>query len=326
MTAIVATAVYTAYWYYTAAEVRAAIAEWSAHRRAAGWQVEIGHPYVRGFPSNIEVHLYTPRLAGPKGRWSWEASKIWASARPWSPGAVTVFAPGTHVYSSNKAYLRAEFERAVAEIKAGVSGDPEIIVRLGVIKLQNPAGSTVQAEQGTIRVTGNMSTNPVEKDTKTGTGVTVDIRSIMLPTQWGSVLGRKLARLSIDALVSGEIVPGSSVSDSLGRWRDSGGAIEISGFNLDWNALVLSAEGTFALDHDLQPQGAMTADIRGIDRTTDQLIAAGIIDARTAFVAKLANRALSLRGKSQKLPFSIQGQKLFMGPVPLLKLKALRWD
>ena len=95
---------------------------------------------------------------------------------------------------------------------------------------------------------------------------------------------------------------------------------------VDWQALKLRADGTFALDTNLQPEGAMTAVIDGIDRTADALIAAGTIDAKTAFAAKIANRALSFGKRSARLPLSIQKQRLYFGPVPILRLKPIRWE
>lgn len=325
-TAIAGAGGYTAYWYSAAAELQAAIADWSAQRRAAGWTVEIGQPNIVGFPSWLEVFVQTPRLAGPDGRWRWAAPNIRAAARPWSPGAVSVFAPGIHVYSSNKGDIWGEFEKAEADISAEDSGLSGLIVRFGGINLRPPSGVAVLADHATLRLTKDAAIDPEGPTPETGTGVAIDIRSVTLPARWRPALGRKLARLSLDAVITGQIVLGPSLTTTLATWRDSGGVAEIRAFAVDWNALILRADGTFALDRALQPEGAMTADIRGIDRTADQLIAAGVIDARAAFAARVANRALSFRGGSAKLPLSIQDRKLYMGPVPLLRLNAVQWD
>lgn len=324
-TVIVAAAGYTAYWYSAAAELRSTLADWSEQRRAAGWRVEIGHPDIGGFPARIEVLLQTPRLTGPGGRWRWAAPNIRASARPWALRDITVSAPGIHVYSTDGGDFWGEFDRAEAEISAG-GGRAEAVLRLGTINLRLPEGVTVLADRATVRITGNAAIDLAAQVPETGTGVAVDIRSTVLPAQWRPPLGRNLARLSIDGVITGTVASGKSVSESLVKWRDSGGAVEIAALAVDWDALLFRAEGTFALDRDLQPEGAMTADIRGIDRTMDQLIAAGVINARTAFAAKVANRALSFRGGSAKLPLSVQGRKLYMGPVPLLQFKAMRWN
>lgn len=325
-TVIVAVAGYTAYWYTAAAGLRAALADWTDHRRAAGWSVEIGRPHISGFPTEIELLLQTPRLAGAGGRWRWAAPNIRAVARPWSPGLISVFAPGIHVYSSTKGDFWGEFDRAEAEINASPVGNSKAVIRLGTINLRPPGGVNVLAERATVRIAEGVAMDSDAAVRETGTGVAIDIRSIVLPARWKPALGRELARVSVDAVVAGRIERDSSVTQILGKWRESGGAVEVGAFAIDWNGLILRGEGTFALDRELQPEGAMTADIRGIDRTIDRLIAAGVIDARAAFAAKAANRALSFRGGSAKLPLSVQDRKLYIGPVPLLQLKAVRWD
>jgi hypothetical protein len=324
--AAIAAAGYTAYWFSAAAELRAGIATWTEQRRKAGWSVELGEPDIGGFPNRIEVLVQTPRLEGPAGRWRWTAPNIRAVAQPWSLGEISVFFPGIHVYATRKGDLWAEFDQAEAEILVGSSAISDIVVRLATINVRLPDGAPLLAKKLVARVRDSVVIDPAADIPETGTSVAVDVRDILFPARWQPPLGRVMARLSVDAVVTGEATPDVTIADTLTRWRDGGGAAEIKAFAVDWGALALRADGTFALDRKLQPQGAMMADIRGIDRTTDQLIAAGVIDARTAFAAKVANRALSFRGGSAKLPLSVQEQRLYLGPVPILRLKAVRWD
>jgi len=127
-------------------------------------------------------------------------------------------------------------------------------------------------------------------------------------------------------VIVGDILPAGTMADTLARWRDGGGTIEVAALALDWDVLRLRTNGTFALDGNLQPEGAMVADIRGIDATMDRLLAAGLIDSRAAFAARLANRALSFGGGSAKVPLSVQQQRLYIGPAPILRIKPIRWN
>lgn len=317
---------YTAYWYSAAEELRDGISRWSDERRAAGWQVDLGVPDITGFPSRIEIFLQTPRLEGPKGQWRWTAPNVRAFAAPWSLGKVSVFAPGIHVYTTRKGDFWAEFDTAEAQLAIVSSGLDRAIIRFSSVDIRPPDGARVHAETVIARIQYGVAIDAAVRPPELGWGITVDARNLMLPARWNPALGRKMARLSLDTVLTGRIERGKTVADTLARWRDGGGVIEVKALAVDWQALALRAEGTFALDEGLQPEGAMMADIRGIDRTTDQLIAAGVIDARTAFAAKVVNRALSFRGGSAKLPLSIQNQRLYMGPVPLLRLKRVRWD
>lgn len=322
----IAIAGYTAYWYSAAEKLREEVTRWSEERRAAGWQVDLGVLNISGFPSRIEIFLQTPRLEGPKRQWRWTAPNVRAFAAPWSLGKVSVFAPGIHVYTNRKGDFWAELGSAEAQIAIAPSGLDQAVIRFSSVDIRPPDGARLQAETAIARIQSGVAIDAAVQPPEFGWGIAVDARGVTLPGRWNPPLGRKMARLSLDAVLTGRIERGPTLANTLARWRDSGGVIEVKALAVDWQALALRAEGTFALDEGLQPEGAMTADIRGIDRTTDQLIAAGVIDARTAFAAKVANRALSFRGGSAKLPLSIQKQRLYMGPVPLLRLKLVRWD
>ena len=147
-------------------------------------------------------------------------------------------------------------------------------------------------------------------------GIAIDARNVTLPClkpPLGTGSAVCLSKRSI-----GPFEPRGTLSDALARWRDAGGALEISVFALDWEALSIRGDGTFALDEKLQPQGAMTAEIDGVEKTSDALIAAGVIDARTAFAAKVANRCSEV---DRCVCPSASNDNACSGPAPLLRLK-----
>ena len=153
-------------------------------------------------------------------------------------------------------------------------------------------------------------------------GIAIDARNVTLPQAWKPPLGTRLSRMSVEAVAIGPFQPRGTLSEALARWRDAGCAGNKC-IRARLGSIVIRGDGTFALDEKLQPQGAMTAEIDGVEKTSDALIAAGVIDARTAFAAKVANRALSFGGGPMRLPVSIQRQGPYLGPVPLLWLKPI---
>lgn len=320
-------AAYTAYWYSAVEQVRSGIARWADERRASGWQVYLGEPDIGGFPLRIDVLLQTPRLAGPGKRWRWTAPNVRAFAAPWALGRVSVVSPGIHVVSNRHGDYRLAFDEAEADLSVDVTSLSNAVVRLAGIDIRPPDGARLQVERAVLRGQGPVVV--VDDDalnTEAGFGLAIDAHDVSLPAEWRPVLGREMARLSVDAVLTGTVAPGATLVDTLSRWRDGGGVVEIRAFALDWQDLSLRADGTFSLDRNLQPEGAMTSVIQGIDPTSDRLVAAGIIDPRAAFAARVANQALSFRGGSAKLPLSIQNQRLFVGPVPVMRLKSVRWD
>ena len=203
------------------------------------------------------------------------------------------------------------------------------------VSIRLPEGEKLVADYAVIRVLGSVTaTSPinVDRDTHrsgtfgTGFGIALDLRKIVLSDQWRPVLGRNIGKIALDAVIIGKVVSAKSLKEVLTRWRDDGGTVEVAALALDWDALRFRTKGTFALDRNLQPEGAMVADIEGIDATMARLLAAGVIDFRAAFAARIANRALSSGGGSTRLPLSIQNQRLYIGPAPILRIKRISWN
>lgn len=326
---------YTAYWYSAAAGLRAGIDRWAQDRRAAGWTVELGDPYIGGFPFRLEAFFQTPQITGPKSGWRWVAPNIEAVAAPWAPDQVTVSAPGIHVVTLRDGDVWAELGQADADIVIESAAIKNIVGRLAEVKIRFPRGETLTAASAVMRLRDSVPATPsIDVGTNMqrpdpsdmGFGVALDARKIVLPDQWRAALGPNIGKIAFDAVILGDLVPAGTMADVLAHWRDGGGTIEVAAFALDWGDLRLRANGTFALDGNLQPEGAMVADIRGIDATMDRLVAAGLIDSRAAFAARLANRALSFGGGSAKVPLSVQQQRLYIGPAPILRIKPISWN
>ena len=314
---------YTAYWYSVAAQVRSGIQDWSAGRTAEGWTVELGSPDVSGFPFRIDVRLKTPRLTGPERKWVWALPNIRASARPWQLQQINISASGLHDIETGGQRTDIQLARADGDLTLRSGRFASAVARLEGVRIRRGGLPPLQAD----RLTGRLALPPSPAGEKGNSGISIviDAREITLPKVWRPALGTRVSRFSLDARFRGKIVPGTTLPDTLSQWRDSGGTVEISAFTLDWQTLSLTGDGTLALDQNLQPLGAMTAEIAGIEKTTDALIAAGAINARTAFAAKVANRALSWGKGSVRLPLSIQDRQLYLGPVPLFQLAPIDW-
>ena len=332
---LVAGGAYTVYWYNAAAELRAGIDRWAQDRRVAGWTVDLGDPDITGFPTRLEAFFQTPQISGPDSWWRWVAPNIRATAAPWLPGEIAVSAPGVHVVTLRSGDVWAELDRAEADIVIENAAMKNIVARLAGVRIRLPGGERLVAESAVMRLLGSVPATPsIDVGANTphpdpsdmGFGVALDVRKIVLPDQWRPVLGRNIGKIALDAVIVGEIAPVASLKDTLTRWRDGGGTVEVAALALDWDVLRLRTSGTFALDGKLQPEGAMVADIRGIEAAMDRLLAAGVINSRAAFAARITSRALSFGGGSARLPLSVQEQRLFIGPAPVLRIKPIRWN
>ena len=85
------------------------------------------------------------------------------------------------------------------------------------------------------------------------------------------------------------------------------------------------------MDDALQPVGAFTAQIAGLDRLIDLLEKSGQMRRQQAAIARIAlavlTRAPANGGPPQaRVPVSIQNRQLSIGPIPVLRLPVIAWN
>jgi len=139
-------------------------------------------------------------------------------------------------------------------------------------------------------------------------------------------LGREIARLEAVA----ELALWSS-GDSLARWRDRGGTVEVSRLALSWGPLALEGDGTLALDSAMRPLAAFSARLAGGPETVERLAAAGLIAPMDALGAKIALAAMTIvpaegGAPYAQVPVTLQDGYLYLGPARLLALPGMAWD
>lgn len=292
-------AVYAGYWNYLAGQVRAGIEQWAADRRAEGYGVEYGPVAVFGFPFLFEAVIVDPVLTAPgeHGFRSWQGPVMIMQARPWALSKVRVLAFGRH------------------RVTAMTGGKPKTIdIEFGSLIAAldfNPSGASFAA--------------------------TLDASDIVYPHAPVTGLGRTTKRLSVSVVVKGNL-PVSRNVETMARWRDNGGTIDVSRLDIRHGPLDITGDGTGALDADMQPIGAFTLRVRGFNEAIDRLKAAGIIKAHAAGLMKAVLGQLARGQKSEtetgdrkgavamlKVPLSLQDRKVYIGPVTVAEVPAVRW-
>jgi hypothetical protein len=114
------------------------------------------------------------------------------------------------------------------------------------------------------------------------------------------------------------------------KWRDGGGTVEVARLNLAYGFLDVWANGTMALDGDMQPIGAFTAKVEGFFPLVDALKEKGLVRARDAVTAKvvlgvLAKKPADGGPPTLNLPLTVQGRKVYAGPLALAQVPAIPW-
>lgn len=320
---------YTAWWFSFAFGARNGVESWSQQRRADGWQVSYDDITLRGYPFTVVVRLRNPRIAQP-GRFDWQGSDVVATVSPFMPDTVYVRAAGKHQLRipGDSIALEATKAQAVIDLDArgrmkGLSADLQGIaatsaagdssadsLQLHIEEMKAPTGRTIEAVPNNVAF-GFAANN------------------VMLPARLKLPVGRHIAAATLRGRMRGQWEE-AEFNRALANWRDSGGVIELDEMMLRWQPLTLAANGTLALDNQLQPLIAVSAKVTGFFETIDALSAANIIRSRDASMAKLVLGVLSKQPASGgpavlELPLTVQDGIFYAGPAAITKVPELPW-
>jgi hypothetical protein len=333
----VAAAGYAGFWFHSAGALKHGIAAWAEAQRRAGWTVAWQAVEVGGFPLGFDASFTAPRYGrtGALG-WTWEGEWMTAKVPLFGRDRIPLALPPASriVYRSGDADAVAALTASAAAGEVRLSPDgaaDRISLFLADPRLQ-VAGATFAARRASV---GIAAPDPAAADPKEprhlqpGPGVIATVESLMLPADARPPLGREIAHVDIQALVMGS-APAAPLRQAAAAWRDDGGTIEVQRLALQWGALQLVADGTVALDRDMQPVGAATARVAGFLETIDRLAASGAVNMRDAGTAKsalslLARPAPDTGRQEIRVPLNVQQSMLYLGPVPLLKLPKIEW-
>lgn len=334
----VAAAGYAGFWFHTAGNLKDGIAQWAAAQRSAGWKVDWQAVDIGGFPFGYDATFTAPRY-GRTGAlaWTWEGERLTAALPLFAGDRIPLALP-----PASRIVYRNGTADSVATINASAAAG-EVRLANGVadrvsLFLADPRVEADGAAYGARRLSIGVAAPalpaaaPAPTDPKNplpGPGVVATIEQLMLPASARAPLGREIAHLDVEAQVLGN-APAGPLRQAAAAWRDGGGTVELHRLAVQWGALQLVADGTVALDRDMQPMGAATARIAGFGETIDALAANGAVNMRDAGTAKAALTMLARpapdTGRPEiRVPLNVQQGTLYLGPVPLLRVPRIEW-
>jgi len=172
-------------------------------------------------------------------------------------------------------------------------------------------------------------TQRAEGSDRDGLAAGGEMRQVDLPVSPLPALGERLQHAGLDVTVTGQVPPQLRVP-FLAAWRESGGRMLIDRLSLEWGPLAVQATGTVTLDAALQPQANLTANVRGFLETVDALVAAGMVEAEQSGLIKAGLALLAGAPDSDGVatltaPLSLNGGRLFLGPLQIAQLPPVVW-
>lgn len=165
---------------------------------------------------------------------------------------------------------------------------------------------------------------------ETGLSLWIQPFSLTLKTEKPLPFGNTIAEGLFNVSIMGP-VPDFAKKDSVIAWNEASGVLEFNRFYIHWGPVTVNANGTIGLDTNLQPEGAFSGRIEGLDEGIDALVEQGAIGKRQEALVRssigVLSRPSGLTGSSAPVvPVSLQGGGLYLGPVRLMKLQEINWD
>lgn len=336
---------WTGGWFWFADKLRTDIIAFAEVQRAEGVLLDWRDLRVSGYPIRFDT-----TFTAPTARWTTpERSIAWKGAdtaiRPFveGPGIVSFRAPGQHriniVEGGTIVTLQAETDDLQGRLSftdngkiSGLRGRAE--------PLDVTINDTVPLKFSTAafdweRRNGLTSPDGIHPE---GVGDTlsvifgqIDLALVPLDPGIARTLGRTVEKAAARIDLRGPLEPESVSPESLARWRDAGGTLEVESLILNWGPLRIAGNGTLTVDKTLQPVGAFAARIAGLDTLLDLLEQRGEIRPQQAAIVRIALAVLTRAPENggppeANVPVSIQDQVLSVGPVPLIQLPVVIWD
>jgi len=136
----------------------------------------------------------------------------------------------------------------------------------------------------------------------------------------------------VDASIKGLIDVTKPIAKSVKVWYESDGVIDVDALKIQWGDLTIESNGTFALDPNMQPLAAFSAEVYGLDTFLTKLGNAGFIHKtllpiiRTSlYFLKESKGDQKKKSLYHKVAITLQDRELSIGSIPVAKLPAVNW-
>lgn len=317
---------YSIWWWVAATAVERGVLAWIEERRAEGALVEHRGLSVGGFPLALRASVEAPHFAS-RGV-EWQGPGLVAEALPWQVTRVTLSLPGEH------RLILAPAGQPPVDLLARAGGNGHANwtpggtveqVRLSFVDLVAQQAST-PIRLATLDVTASQPAEPPAGPTVTGLSLDLTAAGLTLPEASPAALGRQVERATLTARVLG--IPPRPEPASLSAWSRQGGTVEVDRLSLHWGPLRVALAGTLALDGELQPQAALTAEVIGAQdaiSAVQPLLRPNEVKMARSVVTMLARPTGPGGEQVITAPVTVQSSNLFLGPLKVASMPRIVW-
>ena len=339
--------IYTIFWHSMAVYLENSIDDWRSYKTDQGVESSYSMIEVGGFPLNFNIRINNPRLQAPLAaigtgeinkikKWIWEGNHLIVKLRPWNFNIITFDLSGSNRFllrGKNVIYDFASKTKLInIDSKMSQGAWPKkIMIRLEGMQLSEKISKSdisIKSALFSTQIVLNEDTRDSVTKKNLNRVLQVRLEDLYLPKKlrWPPDSHVKKLSMKLNIFENLDLILNKK---NLKKWRDAGGIIDINLFEAVFGELKTHATGTLALDQDLQPLLAMTANFEGIVPLIDKLTVLGHIRTNTAMIAKIIFGGLAERLGNERssigLPLTIQNRNLSVGPISVFTLPFINW-
>lgn len=324
---------YTAFWATAAARMRTLLADAPGRAMMAkGITLDLKDAVVEGFPLRL-----TARLPGVRAQWPsgtvLTTGPVELTAWAWSPLEIELASEGPLrldlAGSARHAPISGTAAGLGATLTLGTDGKP----KEAAVTLDRPQTGATESLGPLVARELTLSwlapPKPPVGPTDGQGMISLLFSDIDLPGAVLPPLKPRIEQLTLSLEPRGPMPAKPSV-ETMTAWRDGGGTLELLAFHLMWSGLDLRANATLALDSQMQPEGAGTAQLSGGEVLIDMLAQAGAMKPDQATGVKAALGLLSKTGddgrRNVSVPVTLQNRELSIGPMKVAVLPVIPWN
>ncbi|AUN30716.1 DUF2125 domain-containing protein [Niveispirillum cyanobacteriorum] len=324
---------YTAWWSTLAWRVRTALADAPAKAMAEkGVMLDLRDAVVGGFPLTLTVELSGARAQWPSGT-VLETGAVTASAFAWAPMDVTLSSTApvrlNLAGSARHDPMTGSAGRMVVEASLGLNGKPKQVKATFLSVMAGLEGGNSPLKADDLTLTWTAPSQPPTGPTDSQGQTSLVISGLDLPGAVPAPLQQRIDQVALSYEPRGPLPTKPSV-EGMTAWRDGGGTLDIRSFRVLWSGMDLRANATLALDRDMQPEGAGTAELSGADALIDVMGARGNIPADRLAVMKQGLKGLTRRSDDGRdvlsVPITLQNRQLSVGPIVVGVMPVVPWN
>ncbi len=337
--------IWTIGWFWLADRFKDDIDRFASEQRGQGIVLEWDEVVVSGYPVRFDTRFVSPRgrWATPERNIAWFGADTTVRAFADGPNGFRFRAPGAHRFEVRERGRTTAIDTTAEGLRGrlGIGDNGRADSLRG-----ETAPLTARVENGPSFTVGkaafDWSHETVGPDAEaihpedqrqslTFALDDIDLSDVPLDRHVSETLGTAVQRAAGRIVLRGDLDPGAISPDRLSRWRDAGGTVEAEQIQLLWGPVQFFGDGTLSLDAAMQPEGAFTARIAGLDKLIDLLESEGRVRPQQAAIARIAlavlTRAPAGGGPpAATVPVTLQNRVVSVGPVPLLTLDPVVWE